>query len=181
LQSTVQIPTSLIKPQQQPLPGLELTQLDKQRALQEITQLEKSLELEQTAYTATITEQKIQIKVQEQELEKITYLVSNGVEPRNKQTQAEQQLRELKANELQLMSTWTSRKHNLESRLASARVTLAKSENIESVELQRQWVKAPTSGIVSDVRIVGSSQKGIDLEVVILELQELVKEHKVTP
>jgi len=151
--------------------GLELTQLDKQRALQEITQLEKSLEIEQLTYIATVTEQKIQIKEQEQELEKITYLVTNGVEPRNKKLEAEQQLREFKATELKLMSDWTSRKHNLESRLSSARVSLAKSKTVEETELQNQWVKAPTEGIVSDVRIVGSSQKGIDLSITILEVE----------
>ena len=150
--------------------GLELTQLDKQRATDEISSLETSLDLEHLTYQAAITEQKIQLKQQETELEKITYLVTNGAEPRNKKLEAENHLRELKANELKLMSDWTSRKHSLESRLASARVSLAKSENVEEAELKNQWVAAPVSGVVSDVRIVGSSKNGVDLEVVILQL-----------
>lgn len=150
---------------------LELSNLDKQSAVDEITSLQKSLELEQDSYELVLQQQKEQIENQVKEVERLDYLVLNGAEPKNKLTNAQNQLKEMQNNEIMLKTDWTSRKHGLESSLNGARVRLAKTENIQGAELSGQWVTAPVSGIVSDVRIAGSSKNGIDLAITILETE----------
>ena len=76
-----------------------------------------------------------------------------------------------KANEAVLgeNTRWTSEKMRLEQQIQDARLSIATAARTQQMEMEHQWVKAPVAGLVSDIRLVGVSIKGIDLEVMILE------------
>ena len=77
---------------------LELSEIDKQSAVDEIASLQQSLNLEQASYEVVLEKQKQQIANQQIEVDRLTYLTDNGAEPENKKLNAQQQLVQMKHN-----------------------------------------------------------------------------------
>ena len=73
---------------------------------------------------------------------------------------------------------WTSQRAQLESQVQDANLTIAKAEKEQQLEMQQQWVKSPVAGLVSDIRVVGVTTKGVDLEVRVLESVSIRSETK---
>ncbi|MCA9839290.1 MAG: metal-dependent hydrolase [Trueperaceae bacterium] len=147
--------------------AVSVQELEKAEA--ELPRLEATLKLEQAAYNAKIESLEQAINDAQNKRDRIAYLVGCEAEAQIKLIEAEADLR--KANEAVLgeNTRWTSEKMRLEQQIQDARLSIATAARTQQMEMEHQWVKAPVAGLVSDIRLVGVSIKGIDLEVMILE------------
>ena len=102
-------------------------------------------------------------------LERVRYLVESGASPRVALVEAEDALATAQSTEREELTAWTSRLDALQGQVQAARLTILKAERAREGELARQWVKAPVAGLVSDVRLIGVTTKGVTLEVSLLE------------
>lgn len=107
-----------------------------------------------------------------EQLERTHYLVSKGAEPPNQLSQAQHNLNKAENAVLLEKTRWTTRQNELQTQLRQAQLTLAKAEQAQQTEMQNQWVKAPITGLISDIRLTGITTKGINIEVMILEQQD---------
>lgn len=97
------------------------------------------------------------------------YLVEQDAAPGVQLVEAEAALRSAQAAEREELTAWTSRLSALEGQLRAARLSILRAERAEAGELEKQWVKAHVSGLVSDVRLTEVTTRGVTLEVVLLE------------
>jgi hypothetical protein len=68
-------------------------------------------------------------------------------------------------------TTWTSKLAYLERSLRDARLAVSRYERAERGEAEKQWVRSPVAGVVSDIRITSVGVRGVNLTVIILEGQ----------
>lgn len=59
----------------------------------------------------------------------------------------------------------------LELQLRAAQLVILRAENAQENELERQWVRAPAVGLVSNIWLTGVMTKEVMVEVIILEQQ----------
>ncbi len=152
--------------------ALAISVQELEKAQSELPRLEENLRLEQAAYDARIESLAQAVKDAQKKRDRIAYLVTREAEAKVKLFEAETDLR--KANEAVLgeNTRWTSEKMRLEQGITDARLGMTRAKNKQKSEVIKQWVKAPVAGLISDIRLVGITTKGINLEVMILEKLE---------
>ena len=141
-------------------------------AKQKIPELEQNIENEREMYETRILSLEQSLGDAKADVERLRYLVEKNAEPRNSLIRAEAVLRNAKQAVMIEETSWTSKLTRLEQSLRAARLTIQKSEQMQARTLEKQWVRAPVAGIVSDIRVAGVSVKGVNLEVMILEQGE---------
>ncbi len=134
-----------------------------------LADLETSVQLEREAHQSRAASITQEISDAQANVERLRYLVEADAEPRNKLVTAEAELRQARQRELTAQTSWTSRHQSLEAQMRQARLTIASSERSADATMEQQWVRAPVAGLVSDIRLVSVSTKGVDLDVMILE------------
>lgn len=148
---------------------LELNQLEAEAAQLKVPELEGRVRVEREAHEAALAGLEEALADAHAKLEQVSYMVERGAEPRNSLIQAQSDLRQAEQAVLKEKTNWTSKLTRLESQLREAGLTVAKAQQKNETELQKQWVKAPVSGVLSDIRIAEVTTKGVSLELVILE------------
>ena len=99
----------------------------------------------------------------------LEYLAGAGAEPPIKLAQARASLHDLEAHRIEALSSCTSREATLERAVQQANLTVKGARAARSAVLERQWVRSPLAGFVSEVRVKSVTAKGITLEVMLLE------------
>jgi len=153
---------------------LEISAAELEAAKAKISELEQNIsnereihELKKTGLQASLVEANANV-------ERLRYLVERNAEPRNSLIKAELELRNTKQAVLMEETGWTSKLTRLEQDLRAARLSIQKTEQQQAQILEKQWVRAPVAGVVSDIRVAGVGVKGVNLEVMILEQGETV-------
>ena len=90
--------------------------------------------------------------------------------------EAEETIQSAQNAEREELTAWTSWLDTLQGQARAARLVVFKAERVREGELAKQWVKAPVAGLVSDVRLIGVTTKGVTLEVSLLEKSGRVDE-----
>lgn len=151
---------------------LEVLHAEVEEAKGKIPELEKTVELEREAHKAKLEGLRGQVEEAKGRLERVRYLVESGASPGVQLVEAEAALRSAQQAEREELTAWTSRLNALQGQVRAARLTILKAERTREGELDKQWVKAPVSGLVSDVRLTEVTTKGVTLEVILLEEEE---------
>ena len=152
--------------------GLEVAQAEATAANERIPELEQSISLEEEAHRARLDALTQEVETAAEKLERVAFLVERGAEPRARLAEAQAALNSAENAQQAELTAWTSRKHGLEVQLRDARLAIRRAERDSERELERQWVRAPVEGLISDIRITGVTTKGASLEVVLLERTE---------
>ncbi len=113
-------------------------------------------------------------------VKRLEFLVGAGAEPPVKLTLAKSSLHELEAQNLERLSGFTSRRAALEHSVQAAKLSINGAKLARAASLEKQWVRSPLAGLVSEVRVKSVTVKGITLEVVVLE-QETKRSVNGTP
>ena len=156
--------------------ALEVHQAEADAALEQVPGLEARVKAEREAHEAKLIALEQAQADAQVKLEQIDFMVERGAEPRNSLIEAQSALRRAETAVLMEKTSWTSELTRLESQLREANLTIAKAEGRTQDTLEKQWVKAPVFGIVSDIRVAEVTVKGVSLELVILETKELADE-----
>ena len=107
-------------------------------------------------------------------IRRLEFLVNAGAEPPVKLALARANLQDLEAQNLERLSSFTSRQAALERSVQAAKLTVNGAKSARALVLEKQWVRSPLSGLVSQVRVKSVTVKGVSLEVVLLERQQVV-------
>ena len=151
---------------------LELNEAEAEAARLRVPELEARIAAEREAHKAKLSTLDQAKEDTETKLEQVRYLVERGAEPKNSLVEAEAALRRAEGAVLKETTDWTSELTRLEAELRGARLTITKAEGRTKAALEKQWVRAPVGGLVSDIRIAEVTTKGVTLEVMILERDE---------
>lgn len=152
---------------------LELDEAEAEAARSKVPDLEERVRVEKEAHEAKLAALSQTLSDAKIKLEQVAYMVERGAEPRNSLVEAQATQRRAEQAVLLERTAWTSQLSKLEAELRGAALTVAKAERRTAATLEQQWVKAPVSGLVSDIRIVEVTTKGVTLELVILEQSNL--------
>ncbi len=148
---------------------LEVTHAEVEEARVRLPELEQTVLLEREAHSAKLEGLRERVEDAKEKLERVRYLVESDASPGVQLVEAEAALRSAQGAEREELTAWTSRLNALQGQIRAGRLTILKAERAEEGELEKQWVKAPVSGLVSDVRLVEVTTRGVTLEVVLLE------------
>lgn len=153
---------------------LAVSQEEASAAEARIPELEKTIALETEAHQQAVANLKARLSEANERLERTRYLVARDAAPRARLMAAEADVREAEQALLVAKTSWTSRLHQLQSQLRQAQLTVARAQRSLATDIEKQWVRSPVAGVVSDVRLTGVTTRGVNLEVTILEglLQE---------
>jgi membrane-bound metal-dependent hydrolase YbcI (DUF457 family) len=102
-------------------------------------------------------------------VKRLGFLVDAGAEPPIKLALAKSSVRELETQNLERLSGFTSRQAALERSVQAAKLTVNGVKLARAASLEKQWVRSPMAGLVSEVRVKSVTVKGITLEVVLLD------------
>ena len=152
--------------------GLEVAQAEAEAAKARIPELEQTVTLEQEAHAAKLEALTQELEAAKDKLERTRFLVERGAEPTARLAEAQAAFNKAENAQAAEQTAWTSRKYGLETQLRDARLAAGRAELEGERELEKQWVRAPVGGLISDIRITGVSTKGVSLEVVLLERTE---------
>jgi hypothetical protein len=92
-------------------------------------------------------------------------------------SKARASLTDLKLTQLGALSQFTSETATLERRAQEANLTVKGAQAAKGVILEKQWLRSPLAGLVSDVRVKSVTGKGVSVEVVILEEERIVSKN----
>ena len=152
--------------------GLGVTEAEVKAAKAKIPDLEQTVGLEEKAHGAKLEALTQELKTAKEKLERTTFLVERGAEPKARLAEAQAELDHAENARDAELTAWTSRKHDLGVQLRDARLAVRRAEVVGEQALEQQWVRAPVAGTIADVRLTGVSTKGVSLEVVLLEQTE---------
>jgi membrane-bound metal-dependent hydrolase YbcI (DUF457 family) len=105
-------------------------------------------------------------------VKRLEFLVDAGAEPVVKLALARSSLRELEAQNFERLSSFTSRRAALERSVQAAKLTVSGAELARAASLEKQWVRSPMAGLVSEVRVKSVTLKGVSLEVVLVQVDK---------
>jgi len=74
------------------------------------------------------------------------------------------------------VTAWTSKLSGLERSIRDARAAVSRFERAERAEADKQWVRSPVAGVVSDVRVTSIGVRGVTLTVIILTINDGMQE-----
>jgi multidrug resistance efflux pump len=149
--------------------ALELSQQTLDQATTRLPELEAELARQQERHEAIIDARSNALQTAQDDLAKTRYLVSAGAAPRNDLTRQEQATNDAEHALLLAQTDWTSQRNRLNNHIRDTRLAIAHAEREQRQTLAEQWVTAPMSGTVSEIRIARVTTQGIDLEVVLLQ------------
>ena len=152
--------------------GLEVIEAEVTAAKGKIPDLEQTVGLEEKAHGAKLEALTAELKTAQEKLERITFLVERGAEPKARLAEAQTELDRAENTRDAELTAWTSRKHDLGVQLRDTRLAVRRAEVEGEQALEQQWVRAPVAGTIADVRISEVSTRGVSLEVVLLERTE---------
>jgi membrane-bound metal-dependent hydrolase YbcI (DUF457 family) len=152
---------------------LAVSEAEASAAEARIPELERTISLETQAHEQTVTDLKARLNEAREKLERTRYLVERDAAPRARLLAAEADVREAERALLAAETKWTTRLHQLQSQLRQANLTVARAQRNLAADVEKQWVRSPVSGVVSDVRLTGVTTRGVNLEVTILEGLEM--------
>jgi membrane-bound metal-dependent hydrolase YbcI (DUF457 family)/biotin carboxyl carrier protein len=148
--------------------ALEVQQAQLERAMLAV----KSDGAELTAFKTVFASQQASLETKlasaRETVKRLEFLVNAGAEPPIKLALAKSSLRELEAQNLERLSGFTSRQAALERSVQAAKLTVNGAKSARVAGLEKQWVRSPMAGLVSEVRVKSVTVKGITLEVVLL-------------
>lgn len=156
--------------------ALEVSRGEVEAARARIPVVERTVELERRAHRAKLEGLRERIAAAQGRLGRLRYLVEANAAPGVQLVEAEEAVRRARAAEREELTAWTSRLNALQGQLQESRQRILKAERTEARELDRQWVKAPVAGLVSDVRLTEVTTKGVTLEVILLEQSKLERQ-----
>jgi multidrug resistance efflux pump len=133
--------------------------------------IEEAIELERAAHEAKLEGLGLNLADAKEKVERKRYLVERDAAPRSELVSAEASLRQAEQAVMIEKTGWTSQLNSLQTQLRQARLIISRAERKRQGELEKQWVRTPVSGLISDIRLAGVSTKGVDLEVMVLEQQ----------
>jgi multidrug resistance efflux pump len=151
--------------------ALDTSEEEVKAAQERIPELEEAIELERAAHEAKLEGLRQSLADAREKVERKRYLVERDAAPRSELVSAAASLRQAEQAVMIETTGWTSRLNNLQTQLRQARLTISRAERKRQGELEKQWVRTPVAGLVSDIRLAGVSTKGVDLEVMVLEQQ----------
>ena len=151
---------------------LEINQSELEAARAKIPRLEEKLVLEEKSHKAKLNIINGDIARAQEELATTTYLVNQGAIPRAELAKAQADLEKAEGLKVAELTTWTSKRYNIDGELEQARLTIARAEQAQDEEMDKQWVTTPVAGVIADINIVGTGINGVDIEVVVLEQEE---------
>jgi inner membrane protein len=149
--------------------ALELSQQTLDQATTRLPELEAELARQQERHEAIIDARSNALQTAQDDLAKTRYLVTAGAAPRNDLTRQEQATNDAEHALLLAQTDWTSQRNRLNNHIRDTRLAIAHAEREQRQTLAEQWVTAPMSGTVSEIRIARVTTQGIDLEVVLLQ------------
>jgi hypothetical protein len=138
-------------------------------AQERIPDLERTIELEREAHTTKLDTLRLSATDARERLERVRYLVERDAAPRAQLIEAEAALRQAEQAILLETTAWTGRLDNLQGQIRQARLVISRAERSQAAEIERQWVRAPVTGVISDIKLTSVSTKGVTLEVILLE------------
>ena len=151
---------------------LEINQAELEVARAKIPRLEEKLVLEEESHKARLNIINQDIARAKEELATTTYLVNQGAIPRAELAKAQADLEKAEGLKVAELTTWTSKRYNIDGELEQARLTIARAEQAQDEEMDKQWVTTSVAGVIADINIVGTGINGVDIEVVVLEQEE---------
>jgi multidrug resistance efflux pump len=80
-------------------------------------------------------------------VKRLGFLVDAGAEPPVKLALAKSSLRELEAQNLERLSSFTSRQAALERSVQAAKLTVNGAKLARAATLEKQWVRSPMTGV----------------------------------
>jgi inner membrane protein len=137
-------------------------------ARERIPEIEAEMERERQSHEGRMSELRQTRDEARAKLERVRYLVERDAMPRARLIEAEAELRRAEAAVVAERTAWTSRLAGLERSLRDARLAVARHERAERSEAEKQWVRSPVAGVVSDVRVTSVGVRGVTLTVIIL-------------
>jgi membrane-bound metal-dependent hydrolase YbcI (DUF457 family) len=148
---------------------LEAHQLLVEKAVLTISQSKAELRSLNAVYSVQASSLSEKIARAKREVSRFEYLVNAGAEPPVKLAQARAGLTDLERTQLEALSQFTSKTASLECQVQEANLTVKGARAMKGVILEKQWLRSPLSGLVSEVRVKSVTGKGVSVEVVILE------------
>ena len=151
---------------------LEINETELEAAQAKIPRLEEKLVLEEEAHKARLNIINQDVARAKEELATTTYLVNEGAIPRVELAKAQADLEKAEGLKVAELTNWTSKKYNIDGELEQARLTIARAEQAQAEEMDKQWITTPVAGTIVDINIVGVGIDGVDLEIVLLEQEK---------
>jgi multidrug efflux pump subunit AcrA (membrane-fusion protein) len=148
---------------------LAVSQEEANAAEARIPEIERAIRLETRAHEQAVADLKARLGEARERLERTHYLVERDAVPRARLIAAEAEVRDAERALLAAETSWTSRLHQLQSQLRQANLTVARAQRNLAADVEKQWVRSPVSGVISDVRLTGVTTRGVNLEVTIVE------------
>ena len=65
-------------------------------------------------------------------------------------------------------TAWTSRRHDLERQQREASLRQNQAQRQERQALEEQWLRSPVAGVVSEIKLISTTPRGITLDVVVI-------------
>ena len=149
--------------------ALELSQQTLDQATIRLPELEAELTRQQERHEAIIEARQTALATSQDDLARTRYLVTAGAAPRNDLTRQQQTTQDAEHALLLAQTNWTSTRNQLQNQIRDTRLAIAHAEREQRQTLAEQWVTAPMSGTVSEIRISRVTTSGIDLDVVLLQ------------
>ena len=78
-------------------------------------------------------------------------------------------LRNIRGLRLEALTAFTSRQRGLQRQADQAALTIKGAAISRQSTLEKQWVRSPIAGLVSEVKVKSVTAKGVTLEIVVLE------------
>ena len=153
---------------------LEAHQALVEKAALSVTQSKAEIRSLNAVYTVQTSSLSDKIARARREVARAESLVNAGAEPSVKLAQARAGLTDLERTQLEALSMFTSKTVSLERRVQEANLTVKGARAAKGVILEKQWLRSPLAGLVSDVRVKSVTGKGVSVEVVILEEERTV-------
>ena len=124
---------------------------------------------EREAHELRLTDLRGAVSEADEKLARVRYLVEREAEPRARLAEAEAVLKHAERAVLNEETAWTSTLARLESGMRDAGLSVSKLERGKAVTTEKQWVRSPVAGTISDIRVDAVTVKGVSLQVMILQ------------
>jgi endonuclease YncB( thermonuclease family)/biotin carboxyl carrier protein len=145
-------------------------------ARERIPELEAETFRERARHTERLAELRQTRDEAKDRLERVRFLVERDAAPKVQLVEAEAAARRAEAAVTAEVTAWTSKLAGLERSIRDARLAVSRGERAERAEADKQWVRSPVAGVLSDVRVTSVGVRGVTLTVIILTINDGMQE-----
>ena len=149
---------------------LEVQQSQLERAMLAVKSSGAELASFKTVFASQQASLETKLASAREAVKRLEFLVNAGAEPPVKLALAKSSLRELEAQNLERLSSFTSRQAALERSVQAGKLTVNGVKLARAASLEKQWVRSPMAGLVAEVRVKSVTVKGVSLEVVLQQM-----------